>query len=69
MWGQELATALKHTASLLEDDGEEDVPKLDKKAHAFGTRLKDALAGIWTDSDSDVFDTRWLRCSVHIDQY
>ena len=53
-----MASALKHTAGLLEDDSEEQPAKVDSKAHTFGTRLKDAMAVIWDDKEGDVFDAR-----------
>lgn len=59
IWGQELATSLKHTAGLLEEDCEEELSKSDKKARTFGLRLKDALSGIWKDATTDVFESRY----------
>lgn len=56
IWGQELAVALKHAANLIEDEGDEDDSKVDKKARAFGTRLKEAMSDIWKSSEVDVFE-------------
>ena len=61
IWGQELASALKHASSLLEDACDEESAKSDKKVRAFGAKLKNALSIVWRESDTDVFES---RCAI-----
>ncbi|KAH9923582.1 hypothetical protein B0H21DRAFT_765352 [Amylocystis lapponica] len=58
IWGQELATALQQCTSIISDPGDEEFdPKVDRsKVLAFGSKVKDALRGIWEDTGMDVFD-------------
>ncbi|KZT64240.1 hypothetical protein DAEQUDRAFT_747522 [Daedalea quercina L-15889] len=54
VWGQELATALQHCASVLVDECDMQV---DRDAIAeFGSHLKDALQHVWENDAGDVFD-------------
>ncbi|KAI0734724.1 hypothetical protein C8Q72DRAFT_321316 [Fomitopsis betulina] len=59
LWGQELANALQHCASVFADEGDEEVESqtnLDRVTE-FGSLLKDALQNVWEDDPGDVFDT------------
>ncbi|KAH9917952.1 uncharacterized protein B0H18DRAFT_1086944 [Fomitopsis serialis] len=57
VWGQELATALQHCASVLADGDEERDSQSDQDVVVdFGSRLKGALQDVWEDPVSDVFE-------------
>lgn len=60
MWGQELANSLRQCQSIVSGDGDDDRERDHKKAYAFGVRLKRALADVWKDAPTDVFDTPYV---------
>ena len=62
-----MANALQHCASVLADEGDEDLESqlsLDKVSD-FGSLLKEALQNVWEDGAGDVFDVGYARSLTH----